>query len=480
MAFSTKRKSEHNKQFSDRLLFYFLLALFLWLPLPLGSNRDWAIAVMEIWVFSLSIMWLIQLARDKVYFTPVFHDTALPLVLFLFFVLWLLFQVIPLPSELVALLSPKTFEVYQSTYQIIGASYDRIPLSLNQYNSYGKFLESLSYFLIFCLILLLIRNTHRLRLFAIVIVISGVFQAVYGSIMTLSGIEYSFFFEKEFYRKVATGTFVNRNHLAGYLEMTLAIGIGLLISTLYEKNSASWREFFRRLFNTILGGKFRLRIALALMVIALVLSHSRMGNSAFFLSLTIMAILYLLTVKKPPHSAIVLFASLLIIDMFIVGAWFGIDKVAQRLENTSASNETRDEVVRDTISMIKDYPLTGTGGGTYDISFLHYRGYDISGFYDHAHNDYLEFFAEYGLIGMVFLSLLVANSLLSAFLAMRRRRHSLLQGMGFASAMGIIAILIHSTVDFNLQIPANASLFVALLALGHISFELSSHSSSRS
>ncbi|WP_198265036.1 hypothetical protein [sulfur-oxidizing endosymbiont of Gigantopelta aegis] len=150
--------------------------------------------------------------------------------------------------------------------------------------------------------LLLIKSTQRLRLFAWVIVISGVFQAVYGSVMTLSGIEYGFFVEKDTYRGVATGTFVNRNHLAGYLEMSLAIGVGLLISTLYETQAGNWREFFRRILGSILGGKIRLRIALALMVIALVLTHSRMGNSAFFISLTLMGILYLVLVKKPPRS----------------------------------------------------------------------------------------------------------------------------------------------------------------------------------
>ncbi|WP_198265041.1 O-antigen ligase family protein [sulfur-oxidizing endosymbiont of Gigantopelta aegis] len=172
------------------------------------------------------------------------------------------------------------------------------------------------------------------------------------------------------------------------------------------------------------------------------------------------------------RSVVVLFVSLLVIDVFIVGAWFGIDNVAQRLENTSASKETRDEVVRDTITMIKDYPLTGTGGGTYDISFLRYRGDDISGFYNHAHNDYVQFMAEYGLVGMTLLSLLVLSCLFSALFAMRKRNHRLLKGMAFSSAMGILALLIHSMVDFNLQIPANAALFVVLLAVARVSLHL--------
>ncbi len=159
-----------------------------------------------------------------------------------------------------------------------------------------------------------------------------------------------------------------------------------------------------------------------------------------------------------------------------MGAWFGIDEVVQRLEKTSANSESRDEVVRDTLSMIRDYPLVGTGGGTYEISFLRYKGRDIAIYYHHAHNDYLEFLAEYGVVGMSFLVLLVTSCLVSALYALRKRNHTLLKGMAFASSMGIIAILIHSTVDFNLQIPANAALFVALLAIGQICLYLKRNS----
>ena len=427
---------------------------------------------MEAWVFIISILWLILFFKGHVRIPNTFRSAMIPLQLFVLFLGWVLFQSIPLPANFVAFLSPVTYEVYTTTYQTIGAPLDFIPLSLSRYNTYAEFLETFSYFLIFCLMLVLVNSFQRLRLFAGIIVLSGIFQAVYGSLMTLSGLEYSFFFEKEFFRGKATGTFISRNHFSGYLEMCLAVGIGLLISGLYTTHSITWREFFQRLISSILGSKIRLRIGLALMVIALVMSHSRMGNTAFFTSLTVMGLLYLLIVKNPPRSVVILFVSLIVIDVFIVGAWFGIDEVVQRLENTSTNSESRDEVVRDTLTMIRDYPLVGTGGGTYEISFLRYKGSDISIYYHHAHNDYLEFLAEYGVIGMSFLVLLVTSCLVAALLAMRQRNHALLKGMAFASSMGIIAILIHSTVDFNLQIPANAALFVALLALGPISLHL--------
>ena len=60
------------------------------------------------------------------------------------------------------------------------------------------------------------------------------------------------------------------------------------------------------------------------------------------------------------------------------------------------------------------------------------------------------------------------GSLWTAIRAQLTRRDPLLQGMGFAATMAIVALLIHSASDFNLQIPANAAMFVVMLALGWV------------
>ena len=57
-------------------------------------------------------------------------------------------------------------------------------------------------------------------------------------------------------------------------------------------------------------------------------------------------------------------------------------------------------------------------------------------------------------------------------LAQARRRDPLVRGVAFGVVMGVVAIGIHSTVDFNLQIPANAFVFMILLALGWVSLYL--------
>ena len=96
----------------------------------------------------------------------------------------------------------------------------------------------------------------------------------------------------------------------------------------------------------------------------------------------------------------------------------------------------------------------------------------VVNFYDYTHNDYAQFAAEAGLLGLAMMGLVVAMSLGAALRAQWVRHDPLMRGMAFASTMGITAILIHSWVDFNLQIPANALLFMVILALGWISLHL--------
>lgn len=295
--------------------------------------------------------------------------------------------------------------------------------------------------------------------------------------------------KKEAYIGFATGTFVNRNHLAGYLEMTLSVGIGLLFAAAATgERSRNWKQQIRNLAALLLSGKMILRMMLAIMVIALVLTRSRMGNTAFFASMLIAGFISLVMyraqagsvrqmfVRRETHGTVILLSSLLLIDLLIVGTWFGVEKVVARLEQTSISHDAdRVEVSKNTYQLWQDYAAVGAGGGSFHSVYPAYRPASIGAYYDHAHQDYLEFLADTGWVGLGLLGGMVITSLGAALLAMRRRRDSLMRGMAFASVMGIIALLIHSTVDFNLQIPANSVTFMVVLALGWISLYLDRH-----
>jgi len=435
---------------------------------------------MEIWVFILSAVWLWFFVHDRTQFTDAFLKARTPLLLFAGWLIIVAIQLLPLPLPILNLISPEAGQLYTSLGQLAFAEQlnqsgtaHTGSLSLDPWATSLAWSRSLAIILIFALTLLLVTTRQRLRLLIYLLLYSALFQAIFGSFMTLSGIEWGFFHHKEAYLGKATGTFVNRNHLAGYLNMALAMGIGLLIASLTASTTRrSLRQRARDFLKLLLSPKMRLRLYLAILVIGLILTRSRMGNTAFFASLLITGCLALVLFKHKTRSMVILLASLVIIDLFLLGAWFGIDKVAERIERTSIQTENRDEIFRDASTMVKKYPVMGTGLGSFYSSFPRYKGEDISGFYYHTHNDYLQFLVEGGGIGFVLVGLPVILALFTALRAMRKRRDPLMRGMAFAATMGITAILIHSAVDFNLQIPANGALFIVLLALAYIALYL--------
>lgn len=214
---------------SDKIVFYLFLALIAWLPLPLGSNRPWAWSLMEIGVFSLAGYWCWLYCLGKVRPGEVLRQGGLVVFLFLCWLFYLVFQIVPLPLHWVESLSPTSARLWQT----ISPAAQQSHLSVDPYMTTVGLLKSGAYFFIFFLTLVLVRKHSRLKQLGYVLVGSGLFQAVYGGVMTLSGLGFGFFIiSNNALGGKATGTFVNSNHLAGYLEMTLAVGIGLLIASL--------------------------------------------------------------------------------------------------------------------------------------------------------------------------------------------------------------------------------------------------------
>ncbi len=415
------------------------------MPIPFGLNVPWAWPWVAAILFLLLSAELFALSREQrrkqlpALPVPLAFSKALPLVALLLAVqLWVLAQWLSGVS-----LSP--FDT-------------RMNLSLG-----------VSYLGFLLLCLLLINTSQRAEQVIWVLVFSAAFQAVFGAVMVLTGTEWGFLIQKESYLGKATGTFINRNHLAGYLEMTIALGIGLLLAQV-TSYSGNWRQRLRSFIGVLLSNKVILRLLLVIMVIALVMTRSRMGNTAFFASMMATGLLALLIMRNKSLSTTILLGSLLAIDIAIVGTFFGVEEVAERLQNTSTETESRDEVTRDTVQMAKDHALTGTGAGTFTHVYPAFKGADVvtTFIYNNAHNDYAQFAAEFGLPAAAVLLLVVLICLWWAVSAMRQRNSHFYQGLGFGSAMAIIAIGIHSAVDFNLQIPANVYTFILVLALATI------------
>ncbi|RLA19257.1 MAG: hypothetical protein DRQ62_12155 [Gammaproteobacteria bacterium] len=459
----------------DRLFVSFLLLL-IWIPLPLGSNRVFAWSLMEMAIFIIAIIWLWQYRQGKRVLPTAFRKAWPALVILGIWLAYIGFQILPLPPQWIAAISPQSAAMHALVEEASGEPFKRwITISVAPDITAQAFVKSVAYVLFFALTLLFVRSRVELKWLGYAIVASGLIQALYGIFMVLSGLELGFFMEKSGFRDVVTGTFINRNSLANFLTLCMTVGIGLLLSQLNNGGGGSWRVIFRSTLSWLLSGKMRLRFVLIIMAVALVMTHSRMGNAAFFLSLLIAGVASIILSKRSPRSAVILLTSLVVLDLLVIGSMVGMDKVVERMEQTSAESVNRDEVALDMLNYWDDYRWSGSGLGSYYTTYPSYRSEVVSdSFYNHAHNDYLEMFAEVGIIGVTLLGLFVLATLWAVFRVLWRRHDPWCRGFAFSALMSICAILIHATVDFNLQIPANSAFFMVITALGWLSFGLPS------
>ncbi len=482
-----RRASESNEMpFNfDGLLFWAWLALLCWLPIPLGSVEPWAWAVLEVGVFAILAAWCVGYAFGVASPSEAFRGAKWFVWLLAIWLAYLAIYLVPLPLDIIAKISPATAAMHRET---LGFDSSLRTLALDPHAALASWLRSLAYVAAFMVTLLTLNSRVRVRQCMFVLVVAALAMSVYGILMNLTNAKITWFGSPMSHGAQASATYFNRNHFAGYLEMMLALGVGLLIADLRDRQATTWRQFLRHFLEWVFSPKMRLRLMLCVLVIALLSTRSRMGNTAFFAALLATGVIGIVFSRYATRGTVILLVSLIAIDIFIVGSWFGVEQLAQRIEATSIlrsevavigaqeSLEQRLDATSATLSMVSAFPVVGVGPGAWVLVFPNYRGEDVMpGFFEYAHNDFAQMAAEFGLIGFGILGLIVAWSFLVALMAQAKRRDPLMRGLSFASMMGTIAIMIHSSVDFNLQIPANAVLFMVMLALGWISLYFGRH-----
>jgi O-antigen ligase len=240
----------------------------------------------------------------------------------------------------------------------------------------------------------------------------------------------------------AFGPYVNRNHFAGFAEMVIPAALVPLVLGKVRRE---------RLFLVVL---FAL-----VPIVALLLSASRGGIISFVVQ---MVVLFLLLLIRRVRTKYVIVGGLVVLAAVMAVSWIGVSQVLARfagMQNLEVSSGKRAAMQRDTWRLFLDHPIIGTGLGTLEMVYPPYDSVYDRKVVNHAHNDYLEGLAETGIVGGIcclwFLGAL--------FLASLKGTAEL--GTSFGSVLnlsGLVActgILIHSLVDFNLHIPANALLF---------------------
>lgn len=421
----------------DRIMILAICALVIWVPIPLGSNRIWALAILEFAITTLAIAHLVYCVKHNTLILRYRWQKHLliPTGLMLGYLCLQLLNWIP---------AIDTVDPYQTAQQL---------------------LKTFCYTLFILLVSQYCQHSQALRWLFIAIIVSGCLQAFYGTLLNLLQLDTSPIWGYHDGDR-ARGSFVYQNHFANYLALCLSIAFGWLLSELKtSKKEFDLRTMLVDMLSTLFSQKLILRLAIIIMVIGLILSRSRMGNAGFFTALGVVSLLSMFIYRRPPTLFKPLVVSIFILDLLIVGSIFGVDKVKQRLEDTSFTSETRDEVVIDSLPIIESNLYTGTGGGSFYTVFPQFQPQFYSGFYDHAHNEYVQFVVEYGVVMTAILGLWVLYAFWLACRTMYLRNNKLYKGIAFGCAMAIVHMLLHISVDFNLQSPANTLLFLTILTL---------------
>ena len=242
------------------------------------------------------------------------------------------------------------------------------------------------------------------------------------------------------------GPYVNRNHFAGFVELTAPVGLALLI------------------FRGIRRDLYALAGVLSVIPLgALILSGSRGGIVSFGLAIGVLSLLARSRRHHGPDKPQVAVMGIVALAALALIVWLGADSAIHRfstLPSKDVSLQRRGTMVLGAARIFMHHPIEGSGLGTLVSVFPRYEPAYDGKLVDHVHNDYAELLAEMGILGGIcgfaFLWILFRD----ARTAFEAEQGHFSQALHAGAIASLCAMLLHSLVDFNLHIPANAILFL--------------------
>lgn len=407
---NTQSTIKHILESTPRYSLFFLL---IFAPLARGSVQGWAITVIHI----VTLIALAAVLLDKT-----LHGD------------WKWLKT-PLDTPILVLI----------VLCIISAFF-----SVHPRTSFWTVMLLLNYIVIFYLVIHIIDTYAEFKNLVYLLTGVAVFLSLFGMLKLYGLNPFPWWEYPELNKDVPrlSATFGNANHLAGYMEMALLFLSGLI------------------LFGFTGIRRPAILSALALLFIALILSISRGGWISLFIGfMFLFLVMFFFRSSRQKWLILPMAAGLLVIALVVLAYTPSIE----RLGDIEAMHETpnfraRIKVWGGIVEMIKDYPLLGTGPGTFSTVFTQYQPPTTPVRYYYGHNDYLHFISEIGLLLIILMTWMIIALYKTGFRKLTAQ-NSLDRGVTLGTLAGITAILIHSIVDFNLHIPANAMLFTVLAAL---------------
>ena len=375
--------------------------------LAFGAVEEWSQAVLEVGAAILFFLWAVQQYRQKT-------------------------EQLVLPPELFPLSAFTLVVVFQLVFHLTASRYyTRSELQLLITYVVFLFLVSQAF----------VRRSHW-RGFVWFVMTLGFFVSVVAILQHLTFNGKLYWFREMRFGGLPFGPYVNRNHFAGFAEMVIPVALVPLVLGKVRRE----RLFLVALFAMV-------------PIVALLLSASRGGIVSFAVQ---MLLLFLLLLIRRIRSRFVIAGGVVVLCALIFVSWIGVQQVLTRfagIQTLEVSAGKRAAMRQGTWRLFLDHPLLGTGLGTFEIVFPPYDSVYDGKIANHAHNDYLEVLAETGIVGGLCCLWFLWVVQLQSLRGMAELGESFGSALNLAGLVACSGILVHSLVDFNLHIPANALLF---------------------
>lgn len=311
------------------------------------------------------------------------------------------------------------------------------------------------------------RAARMLFVLGIVMALTGIVQKAVLGDHAFGGMRIYGFWTPRYLLTTPFGPFVNKNHFAGWMLMGIPLALGLLTASLSMAGRDTRPHLRDRLLwlSTPQGGQFLLAVfGVTLMGLALLMTRSRSGIACFLATVALTGFLAARSARGMRQGVLALGALLAVLMVSLL--WAGSDSPLTRVGSSSDSLQLRLDIWKDAIAIVRDFPLVGTGLNTFGTATVLYQTTRPDLHFQETHNDYLQLVTEGGLglaVVVVFLAAAIAWAIARRFRSNDDDEEGYWLRAG--ATVGLIAIGLQSTVEFSLQMPGNAAVFVLLLAI---------------
>jgi O-antigen ligase len=449
---------------TDPLLRWGPLALLAFAPLAWGSVEAWSEMVVVTGASAIGALWLLRLAlypeqcaADRAAGGLIGSWSARLLVPVLALLGVGVLQLLPL-GPVAAALSPVGAELQRQA----GLDAATLTLTVGRHETLRALALYVAFALLFFAVLDGLHGRAEVRRLAAALVTLGFAHALGGILWHYQSSG------RTYWAAVGGGSFgpyINRNHFACLMGMSVPFGIGFLLSIGQRRHDNPARSVSRTAPATEHSSqRLLVGFAVAVMAGALGLSFSRGGMVSTLTALSVLAAA--VGARRLTRGHLWLAASA-VAGALAFTIWLVAQPLFDRLGTITdaATVAARTGMWSDTLRLAADFPLFGSGFGTLVVAYPRYQSVYAGMQVIHAHNDWVQLFAEGGLAGTLAVFAVLVAYFATAVKHLGRRRDREVVALGLGGLGGLLAFLLHSFTEFNAHIPANALWFTVLAAL---------------